>query len=92
MRHASYDDTGRTVAASAYPIILLDCLRCLRRIVFDPRKLPDLDRPVYQWRFRCECGSRDVRKFLAESQSDEATFLAGHDPQQSGSRNSAHVP
>ena len=91
MRHASRTDTARTVLASPYPKVLLGCLRCPRRVAFDPAKLPDPDRPVYQWRYRCECGSRDVEIFLAEAAECEARFFAGETPQRAGGHSSEAI-
>jgi hypothetical protein len=85
MRHASYDDTGLTVAASDLPIVLLNCLRCPRRVVVKPADLKaDQARPIYQCRLRCSCGSYDVQRFLCETADDEARFLDGFPPLRAG--------
>jgi hypothetical protein len=70
MRHASGTDTGLTVAASDFPVIVLDCLRCPRRVVVKPGDLKaPQDQPVYQWRLRCQCGSHDVNRHFRASLS-----------------------
>ncbi len=93
MRHATYDETGRTVAASEFPILLLDCLRCPRRVVVKPDQLAaDQERPIYQWRLRCQCGSHDVQRFLCEAPGDEEAFLNGDTPQRAGLHNSSIRP
>jgi len=80
MRIAERGDTGRSVAASQFPFVMLSCMRCPRRVVVKPDHHSDLDREIWTWKLKCSCGNDTVQRYIAEDETDQAGFFNGKQP------------